>query len=386
VPVSAIQLIDFANSQQEAFESQLKTVVILGATVGLGAVGGGGILGWADTITFAINVGSVFVQENRELIARTAFGRDFLEVWNYAEGIANYYGWARLGVDGLRAVHSKVSPALKRWRGEAPPKGLSSAETETIRTVKEKTNEWLDAVEKAEAVEAGKYVEAHPPKQVKGKPGHREAELEGGHKVKEVSEGICDFYSSTPTRVHCPWEGSKKGTQRAPGKETEKQRSSGAGSGAKGRQLEYQFIAALKEKYPKLKNLDIRPKARPSASRFEGGPESSFEERMQTTQGKYSLTVYGDKEKVVIKGKERVARYEIIEIDGISLDGWIEEIKIEQQFRKVDDIVTQLRKQADFAEAYGLKGVRYSIATPKVADEVEAEIARTRLRNVYRVH
>ena len=140
-----------------------------------------------------------------------------------------------------------------------------------------------------------------------------------------------------------------------------------------GRKLEQGYVNALKNRYPKLKDVDIRPKARPSASRFGGAPESAFEERMQTTQGKYSLAVYD----------RGVA---VIELDGISVDGWVEEIKIEQKLANVDDIMAQLRRQADFAEAYGLKGVRYSIASPEVAREVESRVATELLkRNVYRV-
>jgi hypothetical protein len=144
-----------------------------------------------------------------------------------------------------------------------------------------------------------------------------------------------------------------------------------------GRQLENRYIAALKERYPRLKSVDIRPKLRARVGRYEGAPESSFEERMQTTQGNYSLVVYRKTTTPPIK------TLPAIEFDGISVDGWIEEIKIEQRAYKVDDIVAQLRRAADFAEAYGLKGVRYSIAAPDVADLVEEEAAR--IPGVYRV-
>jgi hypothetical protein len=33
----------------------------------------------------------------------------------------------------------------------------------------------------------------------------------------------------------------------------------------------------------------------------------------------------------------------VIEVDGVSVDGWIEEVKIEQSMSRVDDIVTRLR-------------------------------------------
>ena len=131
------------------------------------------------------------------------------------------------------------------------------------------------------------------------------------------------------------------------------------------RAVERKFIDSLKDRFPKLKELDIRPKLRPRAGRFEGAPEFAFEERMQTSQGNYSLEVFEN-------GKA------VIELDGISTDGWIEEVKINQSEAKVDDIVGQLRDQAAFAETHGLKGVRYSINPPSVQDAVEAAVAEAR--------
>ena len=130
------------------------------------------------------------------------------------------------------------------------------------------------------------------------------------------------------------------------------------------------YVDALKRRYPRLRNVNIRPKARPSASRTEGAPESAFEERLQTTQGKYSLEVYGEDGKA------------LIEFDGISVDGWIEEVKLGG---RPEEIVIQLRRLADFAEAYGLKGVRYSITSPEVAGEVESLVAEQGVRNAYRL-
>jgi hypothetical protein len=135
------------------------------------------------------------------------------------------------------------------------------------------------------------------------------------------------------------------------------------------------YIEALKERYPSLKKLNIRPKARPSAGRTEGAPEFAFEERMQTSQGKYSYEV------VDAKGKS------VIEFDGISDDGWIEEIKISQgeSEANIDEIMSNLRRRAQFAEEHGLKGVRYSIDPPSVQFEVESRVAAERLPNTYAV-
>jgi hypothetical protein len=166
---------------------------------------------------------------------------------------------------------------------------------------------------------------------------------------------------------------------------------SGGSRAPQSRSAEQTFLDRLRERFPRLRQLDIRPKARPSASGYtsrtpspevgggtefrrevSGAPEHAFEERMRTSQGGYSYTVYDG-------GKA------VIELDGISVEGWIDEIKIEQQLTGVEEIVAQLRVQADFAEAYGLRGVHYSIAPPAVADAVEARIAEERLLNVFRV-
>jgi uncharacterized protein DUF4157 len=153
--VPAIKLIDFFNQQKEDTLGKIKAVSIMGATVGLGGIGAGGILGWSDTIAFAINAGTLFINANRDVIARTALGRRFLEVWDVAEGIVEYYNWGRLGMDGLKLVHATVSAPFKRWQQEVP-EGLTSVERETIAKAQQETEAWLDAVKKAEAAEAAK--------------------------------------------------------------------------------------------------------------------------------------------------------------------------------------------------------------------------------------
>lgn len=140
----------------------------------------------------------------------------------------------------------------------------------------------------------------------------------------------------------------------------------------KSRLLEIKYIEELKKRYPKLKEVNIQPRKRPSVGRSEGAPEYAFEERMQTTQGNYSYNIYDKRGKI------------LIEFDGISIDGFIEEIKISQTLEKVDKIMADLRRQADFAKAYDLNGVKYSIKPPEVAEAVEARVAEEMLRNVYR--
>jgi hypothetical protein len=205
-PVPAIKLIDFANQEDEDFWGKFKTVTALAATVGVGGIGAGGILGWADTITFAISAGSEVVNAYRREIAKTTAGKIFLEVWDATERIAGYYNWGRLGFDGLHFVHAKVSSAFEGWRHEAAA-GLTSAERQAIATAQQKTEAWLDAVKQAESAEAAEYLEAHPPKKVEEEAGQRRAEIEGGHQVEEVSgEPGCLLHSNGGTPVPCPWQ------------------------------------------------------------------------------------------------------------------------------------------------------------------------------------
>lgn len=131
---------------------------------------------------------------------------------------------------------------------------------------------------------------------------------------------------------------------------------------------EWKRIEQLEEKYPKLKSARLRPVRRPTT-----GDEAIFEERMQTTQSPYSLAGYTGGEQVV-------------QFDGISPNGFVEEIKIQQSMEKVDDIMARLRYQQGFARDYGLKGVEYSINPPSVAGEVERRVAEEHLSNVYRAH
>lgn len=131
--------------------------------------------------------------------------------------------------------------------------------------------------------------------------------------------------------------------------------------------LEWKRIEQLEQRFPRLRSARLRPFKRPGV-----GDEAIFEERMLTTQGNFSLAAYSEDGEM------------IIQFDGISPQGFVEEVKIEQSADKVSEIVTQLRRQADFARDYGLKGVEYSISPPGVADLVEQQVASERLNGVYR--
>jgi hypothetical protein len=163
--VPAIKLIDLANRQLQDFEGKFEKVTILGATVGLGAVGGAGVLGMLDTAAFAISTASIFIDAYRSDIAKTTGGSTFLQVWDVVQGVADLYGWARLGADGLHLLRAKVAPVLRDWRAE-PLTGLSDAERATIGQAQREAENWLGGMEQAETAEAKKLPDgeqaAHP--------------------------------------------------------------------------------------------------------------------------------------------------------------------------------------------------------------------------------
>jgi hypothetical protein len=84
------------------------------------------------------------------------------------------------------------------------------------------------------------------------------------------------------------------------------------------------------------------------------------------------------------KDPSKMVSQQLVEIDGITLDGWVQEIKIEQTMGKVEQIVAGLRIDAFFAQEFGLRGVKYAISPPAVADEVELLVSNERMTNVFR--
>jgi hypothetical protein len=131
----------------------------------------------------------------------------------------------RLGFDGLRLLHDKVSPVFSKWRGETPT-GLNAVEQTRIATAKQKAEGWLDGVKQAETAEATKYLEAHPPTKVEGEPGRRKADLEGGrHRVEEVPGGLgCELHSPAGTPVPCRFDSTQPPKPEEPAKPATRQR------------------------------------------------------------------------------------------------------------------------------------------------------------------
>jgi hypothetical protein len=216
----AITLIDFSNQQRQSTLSKIKTVAILGATAGFGLVGGAGVLGTIDAIVYVLSVASAIINDYRSIIMKTAAGKKFMSVWKYVDAAVEYYGWARMGVDGVRFAKGKIGPALKDWRSEAPTSEVSTAERESIAQAQSKVDEWMHGADQLEAAQAEKYLQDHPPKTIKGEPGNRHADVDGGHEVVEIPtpDGVaCEFRSGPGIRVPCKAAGMGEGAAKTEG-------------------------------------------------------------------------------------------------------------------------------------------------------------------------
>jgi hypothetical protein len=202
VYVPAIMLIDFANRIDQAFWGRFKEVTIMGATAGAGGlVSGVGALAMADRVVFVIGAASAIINDYRHEIMKSAGGRGFLSVWKYVDATVQYYGFARMGVDGIRMVKGRVGPALKDWKADTQ----SEARSVEIVAAQEAAENWLQAANEAEIPAAEKYIDEHPLHDVEGDvPGKRRAKT-GDHEMQEVvtPDGIsCELYSK-PTPVLC---------------------------------------------------------------------------------------------------------------------------------------------------------------------------------------
>jgi hypothetical protein len=97
------------------------------------------------------------------------------------------------------------------------------------------------------------------------------------------------------------------------------------------------YIEYLERKFPKLEQFKLRPVRRPRSAQ-----PWVFEERMRTDQGNFSLKGIND-----------------IQLDDITPKGFIRDIKLGNTEEIFDEItiIDQMRRQIDFAERAGLRGV-----------------------------
>jgi hypothetical protein len=237
VHVPALTLIDFSNQIEQRTISKAETAFFTGLTFGAGGLGGAsvgalaadvaagqaskaalwaarGVL-WADRIAVALPVLSTVVNEHRDWIVEKfpQAGPDILDALDRANSIAAYYGWARLGIDGIRYIKSTLRPAEMSWHAERVGlKDLSSSDENLVKGIDEEIGIVLDDLNQAEtevSTAAVTYVDQHP-QVIEGKPGQRHARVSAEHEIVEVSDstmptGIgCEYHSSGGPKVPCP--------------------------------------------------------------------------------------------------------------------------------------------------------------------------------------
>jgi hypothetical protein len=223
-PLPAIALIDFANQIEQSTIGTAVTAFATGLTVGWGGLSGAGVgrawgaraLLWADRVATFLPLLTSVLQENRGWIIEHfgEAGKKLLEAVNTANTVAGYYGWGRLGFDGLRFVGGKVRPAWQEWRAKTG--NLKDADAKLARDIDVGVESFVNEIDHAAAAKIEKpnqavaYVNDHP-NVVEGKPGYRRAKVNEEHEIVEVmdaskSSGIgCEFHSPIGIGTDCPF-------------------------------------------------------------------------------------------------------------------------------------------------------------------------------------
>jgi hypothetical protein len=277
VPVPALKLIDYANQGMRqtvsvgvsAFETGLFLGFGgVGAFAGEGAAGAGlaegevvvaaeaaegtataagltlekGLL-WADRVAMALPLVTFVVDQNREWILEKFpnAGPVLLSALDQANRIAEYYGWARMGIDGARFLKSRIDPAVAAWRAEAAAaKDLSAPQRSAVKRINselERVQKELATTESQAAAEVVQKVDTDPSVVVSGdKPGEHRAKA-GGHEVveeRDPSTGAihCVVHSDGGMDAdHCPEKFLVQGEKKAPA--TKEESSANTGDPAK---------------------------------------------------------------------------------------------------------------------------------------------------------
>ncbi|GAA3610207.1 hypothetical protein GCM10022236_09850 [Microlunatus ginsengisoli] len=207
--VPALALIDYSNQIKERTLGTAKSAFMLGLTVGLGGLGGGSLEGlqervlagevskaylwgaralvWADRVQFGIQAGAMVVNDHRDWIVDTFpdAGPHLLDAMDTANRLAGYYGWARLGVDGLRLVRAKLGPAADGWRSARATAKLGGDQAKLARAVEDEADTLLAELQYAEekAASGGDRGSVSPPIASKAKKS-----VAGGEKEIHVTE------------------------------------------------------------------------------------------------------------------------------------------------------------------------------------------------------
>jgi len=240
VPVPAIALIDYANQAMRNSVSVGVTAFQAGLFVGFGGLGafsgarvsalaaeveaGEATLAalnlqkavlWADRVAMALPLVSIVINENRDWILEKFpnAGPLLLGFLDQANRLTEYYGWARMGIDGARFLKSRLEPALVKWREDRAAAGkLSSSQRKAVEGIDGELEIIQNDLKKTE-VEAGnkavEYVEEHPNDPLESnKPGERSVKVDDRHRVVEKKDpatgAIHCEYQTDPIEVPCP--------------------------------------------------------------------------------------------------------------------------------------------------------------------------------------
>ncbi len=239
VPVPALALIDYSNQAKRQSVNVGVSAFQTGLFLGLGGLGAfsGARVGtvaveveageasvaaynleraglWADRVAAALPVVTFVVDENRDWILKNFpnAGPILLDALDQVNKLTEYYGWARMGIDGARYLKSKLGPALERWRAEAgAAHDLTSSQRRTIEGIDRTLADVqanLEATEAKAAADMAKRVDQDPGIAVSGEAGHRTAKVDG-HEVKEEVEAAtgavhCAVHSDGGIPVDCP--------------------------------------------------------------------------------------------------------------------------------------------------------------------------------------
>lgn len=178
--IPALGLIDYANQIKEKTLGTAMSAFTLGLTLGAGGLGGAaaeGVAGrivagnaakaylwgvralvWADRVQFAIQAGAMIINDHRDWIVDTfpKAGPALLDAVDTANRLAGYYGWGRLGVDGIRLIRAKLGPAADAWRSARAPARLGGDPARVARAVEDEADTLLAELQYAEEKAASK--------------------------------------------------------------------------------------------------------------------------------------------------------------------------------------------------------------------------------------
>jgi hypothetical protein len=132
----------------------------------------------------------MIINDHRDWIVDTfpSVGPDLLDAVDTANRVAGYYGWGRLGLDGLRLIRAKLGPAAEAWRSAQGSAKLDAKQARVARAVEDEADSLLAELQHAEGQAAAKGVrgEVAPPVNAKA----RKTATGGGREIHVTEDRI----------------------------------------------------------------------------------------------------------------------------------------------------------------------------------------------------